>query len=158
MLYSRLNDAGTAFETERNVIQAAYGLDGGGALAADGEGNVYVFWHAPAPGTTGEGNRGVWVARSTDDGKTFARETPATTQPTGACGCCGMIATAARDGSVFALYRSATDTVNRDMYLLASHDRGRTYSDQKTDAWEVGYCVMSSAALVASPASTLAAW
>jgi len=98
------------------------------------------------------------VARSTDDGKTFARETAATDQPTGACGCCGMIATAARDGRVFALYRSATDTVNRDMYLLSSQDRGRTFSDQKIDAWEVGYCVMSSAALAAGQGGILAAW
>lgn len=158
MLYSRLNDGGAAFEPERNLIQTAYGLDGGGALAADVQGNVYVFWHAPTPGTKGEGNRRVWVARSTDDGKTFARETPATDQPTGACGCCGMIAVAAQNGDVLALYRSATATVNRDMYLLASHDRGRTFSDQKIDAWEVGYCVMSSAALAPSPAGTLAAW
>jgi hypothetical protein len=158
MLYTRLNDAGTAFEPERNVIRNAYGLDGGGALAADQKGNVYVFWHAPAPGTKGEANRGVWVARSTDDGKTFAAETSATNQPTGACGCCGMKAMATPGGDVFALYRSATDTVNRDMYLLASKDGGRTFSDQKIDAWEVGYCVMSSAALTTGHGSTLAAW
>jgi hypothetical protein len=38
MLYTRLNDAGTAFEPQRNVIQSAYGLDGGGAVAADASG------------------------------------------------------------------------------------------------------------------------
>jgi len=65
MLYACLNDEGTQFEPERNVIQAAYALDGGGALAADQKGNVHVFFHAQAPGTTGEGNRRVWVARST---------------------------------------------------------------------------------------------
>lgn len=59
MLFARMNDAGTAFEPERNLIHAAYGLDGGGTLAADRAGNVYVFWHAPAPGTEGEANRRV---------------------------------------------------------------------------------------------------
>ena len=54
MLYTRLNDAGTAFEPQRNVIQSAPGLDGGGSLAADGAGNVYVAWHAPAPGEKGQ--------------------------------------------------------------------------------------------------------
>ena len=77
MVFARLNDAGTAFEPERNLIHAAYGLDGGGAIAADNAGDVYVFWHAPAPGTEGEGNRRIWVVRSNDDGKTFAPEKPA---------------------------------------------------------------------------------
>src|SRR5262249_43476538 len=35
MLYTRLNEAGTAFEPERDVITAARGLDGGGSVAAD---------------------------------------------------------------------------------------------------------------------------
>src|SRR5712692_7179345 len=43
MLYTRLNDAGTAFEPQRNLIQTAYGLDGGGAVAADSAGHVYVL-------------------------------------------------------------------------------------------------------------------
>lgn len=157
MLYTRLNDAGT-FEPERNVIQTAYGLDGGGTVAADTNGGVFVFWHAPLPGKTGEANRRVWVARSSDDGKTFSKETAAASDPTGACGCCGMAAVAAANGDVFALYRSAAEVVNRDMYLLASHDAGRTFSDQKTDPWKVGYCVMSSASFAAVHGSTLAAW
>jgi len=44
------------------------------------------------------------------------------------------------------------------MYVVASHDRGRTFSDQRIDAWEVGYCVMSSAALAAGQGNTFAAW
>src|SRR5215831_6040337 len=67
MLYTRMDSAGRAFEPERNLIQSAWGLDGGGALAADSAGNVYVVWHAPAPGAEGEANRRVWIARSTDD-------------------------------------------------------------------------------------------
>lgn len=47
MLYTRLNDAGDGFEPQRNVIQKRPGLDGGGSIAADAEGNVYVAWHAP---------------------------------------------------------------------------------------------------------------
>src|ERR1039458_1823234 len=44
MVFARLNDAETEFEPERNLIHAAYGLDGGGAIAADNAGDVYVFW------------------------------------------------------------------------------------------------------------------
>jgi hypothetical protein len=98
MLYTRLNDVGTAFEPQRNLITAAVVLDGGGSVAADAAGNVYVFWHAPEPGKKGEGNRRVWVAASADEGKTFAAERAASTEPTGACGCCGLRAFADRKG------------------------------------------------------------
>ena len=43
MLYARLNEAETAFEPERDLITYAAGLDGGGSVAADPEGNVYVM-------------------------------------------------------------------------------------------------------------------
>src|SRR4051812_24048189 len=89
MLYARLNDARDAFEPQRNVIAAHSGVDGGGAVAADAAGNVYVIWHAPLdPKSEKEADRRVWVARSPDDGKTFAPETDADAPSTGACGCC----------------------------------------------------------------------
>src|SRR5262249_35499462 len=86
MFYTRLNDTGTAFEPERDVITSARGLDGGGSVAADAQGNVYVMWHAPKPGSTnGESDRAVFVAHSADDGQTFAPEKLANSRPTGAC-------------------------------------------------------------------------
>jgi len=158
MLYARLNDAGTAFEPQRNLIQVAYGLDGGGSVAADATGNVYVVWHAPAPGTEGEGNRRVWMARSTDDGATFERERPVWDHPTGACGCCGLKAFADRSGALYVLYRSATEVVHRDIYLLISRDRGRTFEGTDISKWNVGACVMSSESFAETSLGVLAAW
>src|SRR6478752_3906905 len=48
MLYTRLNDAGDGFEPQRNLMTATTTLDGGGSVAADARGNVYVIWHAAA--------------------------------------------------------------------------------------------------------------
>ncbi len=83
MLFARINDAGTRFESERNLINAAYGLDGGGAIAADSEGDVYVFWHAPAPGT--ERARGIggygWRVRPTTARLLPLRNPPLTSPP-----------------------------------------------------------------------------
>lgn len=155
MLYTRLNPSRTAFEPERNVIQFAYGLDGGGTVAADAAGHVYVVWHAPEPGTRGEGNRRVWVARSSDNGKSFARERLTWNQPTGVCGCCGIGALADDQGSLYIQYRSATNVMDRDIYLLASKDHGQTFTGAKLDAWKVGACVMSTQALSAGP---ITAW
>jgi hypothetical protein len=158
MLYTRLNDAGTEFEPQRNVIQSAFGLDGGGSVAADDAGNVYVAWHAPTPGVKGEGNRCVWVAHSADEGKTFAPEKRANADPTGACGCCGMRAFADRHGGVYLFYRSAQEQVHRDMYLLASTDRGEHFRGDKVDDWQVTMCPMSSEAFAEGAGEVLAAW
>lgn len=158
MLYTRLNEAGTAFEVERNVISKNTGLDGGGSLAADRQGHVYVVWHAPAAGTKGEVNRRVWVARSDDDGRTFQSERLALKQPLGCCGCCGIRAVADRDGRLFVLFRSAEQKIHRDMWLLASDDQAKTFSSSLADRWPVDTCVMSTAGLTATPDGVLAAW
>jgi hypothetical protein len=159
MLYTRLNDAGTAFDPERDVITVARGLDGGGSVAADEQGNVYVFWHAPKPGNTnGEAGRAVFVARSTDDGQTFAPEKLATDKPTGACGCCGMKAFADSQGNVFALYRAASEQVNRDEVLLVSRGPGADFKIALAHPWKVATCPMSSAFFSETKAGVLASW
>jgi len=159
MLYTRLNDAGAAFEPERDVISSARGLDGGGSVAADNQGNVFVFWHAPKPGSTnGEAGRAVFVARSQDEGKTFAPEKLAVNTPTGACGCCGMKALADNAGNVFALYRGASEKVNRDELLLISRNHGTDFQIALTHPWKIAACPMSSASLFAGPHGALAAW
>lgn len=158
MLFARLNDQGTAFEPERNLIHEATGVDGGGGIAADQRGDVYVFWHAPMPGTTGENNRRVWMAKSENDGKTFAPERIIWNEPTGACACCSLTAFANRAGTLFVLFRSAEQMVHRDIYLLESQDRGRTFRGSDASKWNVGYCVMSSEAFAADSHGTFAAW
>jgi len=137
MFHARLNDVGTAFEGQRNLMRDTSVLDGGGTVAADVAGNVYVAWHAVKTGDRGEENRQVWVARSTDEGKTFAKETPAWAEPTGACGCCSTRAFADSGGSVYLLYRSANAGVNRDIYLLASRNNGTSFQSAVVHKWKV---------------------
>lgn len=157
MLYARLNDSATAFEPQKNVISQKVGLDGGGSVAADAMGNVYVAWHAPPRPKAGEENRAVWIARSRDEGNTFEPETMAWTDATGACGCCGMRIFTDTSGATYILYRSATEMVHRDIYLLSSKN-GRTFSGKKVGSWEIGKCVMSSASLAPARSGALAAW
>lgn len=157
MLYTRLADDGKSFEPQRNVIQSAVGLDGGGSIAADGRGQVFVGWHAPAPGQKGEQARRVWVARSTDDGKTFAAELPFSDPATGACGCCGM-RLLFDDHQLFALYRGAARQVNRGMYLIEGTDALTDSSDREIAPMQFGACLMSTSAMARSPRGLLAAW
>jgi hypothetical protein len=159
MLYARLNDGGTAFEPQRNLMQETFGLDGGGSLAADHRGNVYVGWHGKAPGAReGEAGRQVWIARSEDEGRTFAKERPVSHEPTGACGCCGMRLFADSHGVIHGLYRSARENVHRDIYVLQSQDGGDSFSVALLHPWNVNACPMSSMDLLEAGNEVLGAW
>ncbi|HWB84396.1 MAG TPA: sialidase family protein [Bryobacteraceae bacterium] len=164
MLYSRLKDSGSGFEPERNLMLRSFGLDGGGSIAADKNGSVYVAWHgigeaeAKGTGKEGEARRRVWITKSDDNGKTFSTETKAWVQETGACGCCGMKIFAGRDGDVLALYRSATESVHRDIYLLSSKDRGRTFQGSLLHKWNINACPMSSMDIKGDANTVFAAW
>jgi hypothetical protein len=150
MLYARLNDAGKAFEPQRNLMHRSFGLDGGGSVAADRAGNVYVMWHGigesvgSGKGLAGEARRQVLLTKSLDDGRSFQAEKKAWPTATGACGCCGMKVFADRQGNISALYRSATESVHRDIYLLASRDRGQNFQGSLVQQWNINACPMSS--------------
>jgi hypothetical protein len=158
MFYTRLNAEGTAFEPQRNLMHAAYNIDGGGAVAADRNGHVYVVWHANVPGEREEGKRRVWIVRSDDDGRTFEPERAVFDEPTGACGCCGLGAFADRRGAMHVLFRSAFEVMNRDMYLLTSRDLGAHFTGTRIDRWDVGVCVMSTQAFAEGAAGVVTAW
>lgn len=162
LLYARMNDDGTAFLGQRLLMRKTYALDGGGTVAADGDGNVYAVWHAMADGLPqNEQGRRVFVARSADDGKSFAVEAPASQEPTGACGCCAVAAYAPRGGRLYVLFRGAESALQRDMYLLSSADAGKTFSLSKVDGWRTSTCPMSTAAFAPAPsgdADVVAGW
>lgn len=159
MLYTHINSDGTSFQRQRNLMTSTYALDGGGSVAADNEGTVYVVWHGNSTnGTAGEGGRAVWVAKSADEGRTFADEVRANREDTGACACCGLRAITDRSGQVHIVYRSAMDIVHRDMHVLVSGDRGQSFASSKLDDWQASRCVMSTAALHATSDGMLAAW
>lgn len=159
LLYARLNDAGTAFEPQRNLISATQHLDGGGCVAADAEGNVYALWHsAPPDNKAGEAGRAVFMARSRDDGKTFERERMVNPEPTGACACCGMRAFADAQGNLYALYRSAAGAMDRDITLLVSRDKGERFTSGTLARWRIGQCPMSSEFFVETRGKLLAGW
>lgn len=159
MLYSRLNEAGSTFEPQRNLMTKTTSLDGGGSVAADGVGNVYVVWHAnESSGPREEARRAVWVAKSTDEGRTFAPEIRANVEDTGACGCCGLSAFADSEARLYVLYRTATKVLSRDMRLLVSTDRGITFRGSRIDSWKVPKCIMSQASFEQAPQGILGAW
>jgi hypothetical protein len=161
MLYARSNSGPmvTSFEPERNLMRRTFGLDGGGTVAANATGEVFVAWHGRSDDDpANEAGRRAWVARSGDDGATFAIEEPASTHPTGACACCGMKAWAGGPGQLALLFRAATAGTERDMVLLDSRDHGSTFRATRIHPWRVSTCPMSSAAMVSGPTGLVVAW
>lgn len=159
LMYARLNDAGTAFEEQRNLMQHSHELDGGGSVAADKTGNVYVVWHG-AGALKGEENRRIWLARSVDNGKIFTREIALSSggpEETGVCACCGMRAFVDGQGALYVLYRTATRMTERGMFLLVSQDKGRSFRGQRLDEWTLTSCPMSSV-VMSDAQRRLAAW
>jgi hypothetical protein len=158
-LYSRSDASGTAFEPQRDLTKRSYGIDGGGSIAADDAGHVYAAWHAlPVGGGSGEDQRRVWIARSGDDGATFGEEQPAWSEPTGACGCCGLRMFAGPSSTLYMLYRSATALTHRDMYMLESTDHGQSFRGSKVQPWDIGACPMTSMSITSIGSNVFGAW
>lgn len=157
MLYTRLNDDRSAFEPQRQLIQRAGGLDGGGSLAADATGRVWVIWHASA-GAPDESGRAVYLCESDDDGATFAREQRATDAPTGACGCCGLRAGVDAQGRLQVLYRGASADGQRDQYLLTRTAGQQRFTGRLLDPWPSKSCPMSSSAIAVAGETLVVAW
>ncbi len=159
MLYSRSDTGRAVFEPQRNLMRRTAMLDGGGTIAADREGNVYVAWHGQSEdGGATETSRRMWVARSSDDGATFAPEAPAFERETGACGCCGTRGLVDSRGSLHLLYRAATGGSDRDMYLLSSDDHASHFRGVMIDHWRTTTCPMSTAEMADTSAGLLIAW
>lgn len=158
MLYARMNPSSRTFEPQRNLIVRTTNLDGGGSIAADDRGGVYVAWHANGLDGGGEESRRIWIARSLDDGRTFAGETAISDPATGVCGCCALRLSADRKGDLLLLYRSATNQTHRDIYSLVSRDRGQTFSGgRRVQGWEIAACPMTSMS-IAGGTPLLGAW
>ena len=157
MFYARLDDAGAGFEPQRDLLTWTKELDGGGAIAADRLGRVFVTWHA-AGKTPGEDHRAVYVTTSINDGRTFSRETQATTAPIGACGCCGMRALIDKAGSLQVMYRAATQKVHRDTTWLTLPRTGAAPPPVTVHPWKLEACPMSTFAMAETRDGILAAW
>lgn len=146
LLYACLLPGKQSFEPQRNMMKTSYALDGGGSIAVDGQGQVYIAWHAsktsPPKGETG---RAVFMVTSTDDGKTFTPEREISPPKSGTCACCGLRVAVDEQGYVNVLFRAAFTVMDRDMVWLQSKNQGKTFEVLNRDAWRIGQCPMSTA-------------
>ncbi len=157
LYYTRL-ESGGKFAPQRDLLGNTADLDGGASVAADPQGNVYVAWHASPSRGAGEGARRVWLARSSDDGRTFGPEASIYQDPTGACACCSLKIFADQKGAIYLLYRAATEKVNRDMVFLVAAGPRAAFQGGRIDPWVINACPMSSESLAEGPDGVWGTW
>jgi len=142
--YTRLDPKTNDFEPQRNIAQDHPGLDGGGTIAANSSGSVYLVWHASQfEKDSAESNRRVWVARSSDDGDNFSPPLAVDAAGRGVCGCCNLAAAISSDGCLQIAYRCATDKIHRDTRLLTLDKDLHCTSDRLLSAMQINKCIMS---------------
>ena len=152
--YTRTTQDGTGFEAQFGLASGD-GVEAGPAIAADGAGNVFMFWHA---GAGEDAHRSVYAAVSHDEGTIFEPARPVNVEGEGACNCCGLQALADDSGAVHVSYRGAGDNIRRGQRLLTSRDVGQTFSDELIHPWELGACPVATTSLSQGPTGITMAW
>ncbi len=157
LYYTRMLANGK-FEAQRTMNEGTIHLDGGASVAANGDGGVFIVWHAAPPNGNSEADRRIFLCRSTDGGANFSSPSPAKNVAPGVCACCSLKAHAGERGTLFTIYRNASAAAQRDMILLSSVDGGIAFTPQILHPWPVAACPMSSAAIIGPPTALRAAW
>ena len=152
--YTRANEGGAGFEPQFGVASGA-GVEAGPSIAADPDGNVFLFWHA---GDIEDADRSVYMAVSRDDGTVFEPVRPVNAEAEGACNCCNLQALSDDAGTVSLSYRGAGENVRRGQRLWTTTDGGRTFSDELIHPWTLGACPVSTTTLSRGPTGMTVAW
>ncbi len=143
-LFSRLNDAGDAFEPMQNLNRKP---SDNYSIAADGQGRVTVLWMAG----------GLFLQESRDDGATFGEPKKISVADT--CECCGSRAEFLADGTLVCAYRDKQNNA-RDMYLLLAPRDTADFARTKLSetSWVVNACPMTGNSLLRTKTGLVAAW
>ena len=154
-LYSKSLGEGK-FSSQEDMSGLTAHIDGGGSVAANDKGMVYIIWHANKKGTTGEENRRVFVATSNNNGESFEKEKEASPENLGICPCCSLKAFA-KGHELTVLFRGAKGA-NRDVYQILSTDNGKSFKSKNISKWRAQQCPMSSQSVNPGKNGFIKAW
>jgi hypothetical protein len=162
---STSTDGGQTFTSEVKVNDdKAPGAHGMHSLAVARDGRIYAAWldernvHAPMPSTKAEGhhmesNRDLYLAYSTDGGRTFSKNQKIASD---ACPCCKTALTVSTDGTLYAGWRQVLPGSYRHIAVASSTDGGTKFSTPvivSDDRWMLQGCPVSGPSLSVDAAS-----
>jgi len=164
---SASTDRGQSFASEVKVnddkVPGAHGMH---SLAVAKDGRIYAGWldernvHAPMPSTKAEGhhmesNRDLYVATSTDGGRSFSANRKVASD---ACPCCKTSLAVSADGTLYAGWRQVLPGNYRHIAVASSTDGGTKFSAPvivSDDRWMLQGCPVSGPSLSVDSASGL---
>ena len=167
LYFSVSSDMGQSFGTPVKInddkVPAAHGMH---SLHVADNGRIYVSWLdernvlAPQPSTKAEGhhmesNRELFIADSTDGGRTFSRNRKIAGD---ACPCCKTALAMARNGTVYVSWRQVLPGNYRHIAVSTSSDHGATFSKPvivSDDKWVLHGCPVSGPSLSVADNGTL---
>jgi hypothetical protein len=154
---------GTPVKINDDKLPAAHGMH---SLYVADDGRIFVSWLdernvvAPKPSTKAEGhhmesNRDVFIADSSDGGRTFSRNRKVAGD---ACPCCKTSLALANDGTVYLSWRHVLPGNYRHIAVATSSDGSATFSKPvivSDDKWVLHGCPVSGPSLVVTDDGTL---
>ena len=156
---SASTDRGQSFTSEVKVNDdKAPGPHGMHSLAVAKDGRIYAGWldernvHAPKPSTKAEGhhmesNRDLYLAYSTDGGRTFSANRKVASD---ACPCCKTSLAVSADGTLYAGWRQVLPGNYRHIAVASSTNGGTKFSAPvivSDDRWMLQGCPVSGPSL-----------
>jgi hypothetical protein len=153
------NDRAQTFASEVKInddkIPGPHGMH---SLAVAKDGRIYVSWlderniHVHKPTTKGEGhhmesNRDLFIAHSTDGGRSFSANRKVASE---ACPCCKTALAVATDGTLYAGWRQVLPGNFRHIAVTSSTDGGTNFSSPvvvSDDRWVLQGCPVSGPSL-----------
>src|SRR5262245_16234925 len=142
--FARSTDGGKTFSPAITVNSDGAGEPAGHAfqsVAVDRRGRVYVTWIDERNKQKEDRGAEIWLAVSTDGGRTFSRDRRILTD---VCECCRTNLQIDAAGALYLSYRTVprSGPMYRDIIIARSTDGGKTFAQTlvSEDRWEINGC------------------
>jgi hypothetical protein len=149
--FARSLDGGRTFEPAVVVNSGASGAPIGRAfqsIVVDAGGRIFVAWIDERNKTAGVRAAEIWMAVSTDGGRSFSRDRKILSD---VCECCRVALAVDSTGAIYLSYRivPAGGPMFRDIAVARSTDGGQTFRSAlvSRDGWELNGCPIAGAAM-----------
>jgi hypothetical protein len=126
------------------------------SIVVDAKGRIFVAWIDERNKTTADRGAEIWMAMSTDRGKTFSHDRKILAN---VCECCRTALAVDSAGRIYVSYRLVPPTgpMLRDIAVARSDDDGTTFvpSIVNRDGWELNACPIDGATLAIDSADRI---
>jgi len=130
------------------------------SIAVDAKGRIFVVWIDERNKTAASRGGEIWMAVSTDQGKTFSPDRKILAD---VCECCRTSIAVDSAGRIFVSYRvvPSSGPMLRDIAIARSDDEGKTFNPSlvNRDGWDINACPIAGATMTIDSSDRLhVAW